>query len=157
MKAYDYVFYDCPPNVYAVTKNALYAADFCVVPFVPDFLSLSGFQILAQQVEQFSDRVSGFRQGRRRSSITAIAVSHYREINAFRQGVEELRNTLAQLKAQHQVLPSCEVLEPFVRLSADVAASTGEHLPVCLHAPDSIGSADYYQLAQALEAHLEQL
>ena len=43
---YDYVFFDCPPNVYAVTQNALFAADACVVPYVPDFLSLSGFNIL---------------------------------------------------------------------------------------------------------------
>lgn len=154
---YDYVFYDCPPNTYAVTKNALYAADYCVVPFVPDFLSLSGFQILAQQVEAFADRISGFRQGRPRASIAAVAISHYRTINAFDHGLEELRNTLASLKVRNLVRTSCSVLEPYVRLSADVSASTGEHLPVCLHKPDGNGAHDYYNLALALEQHLEQL
>ena len=35
-KDYDYVLPDCPPNLYRTTKNAIFAADSCVVPYVPD-------------------------------------------------------------------------------------------------------------------------
>ena len=33
LEGYDYVFLDCPPNLHAVTKNALFAADYCVIPY----------------------------------------------------------------------------------------------------------------------------
>lgn len=156
--AYDYVLLDCPPNVYAVTKNALYASDYCVVPYVPDYLSLCGFQILAEQVELFADRISGQGVGRRRVSIAALLVSHYRRVgNVFEHAINELEIQLAHCKAAGRVHAKAEILRPYIRHCVGVAESTNVHLPAFLHKPNCNGAADYYQLATTFETHLRSL
>jgi len=155
---YDYVFLDCPPNVYAVTKNALFASDYCIVPYIPDYLSLSGFQILAQEVDEFSNKVSGYLTGRKKVSIAALLISHYRRVgNVFEHAVNELELQLAPLKAAGQVHPKTEILQPFIRHCVAVAESTSEHLPVILHKHTSNGAEDYYKLAHAFDEHFNNL
>jgi chromosome partitioning protein len=97
--SYDYIFLDCAPNLYSITKAALFAADYCAVPYVPDYLSLSGFGILSEQVEEFYDRVSGSLTGRIRPRIAALIVSHFRQVgNVFAHAVNELELQILQLR-----------------------------------------------------------
>ncbi len=155
---YDYVFFDCPPNLYAVTKNALFASEFCVVPYVPDFLSLSGFQVLAEQVDAFAKRISGYVTGRKAVSIGALLVSHYRAIgNVFAQAINEMEMQLNSFKANDLVTAEAEILHPYIRYCVAVAESTDEHLPVVLHKVNSIGAQDYFQLAKAFDKHFQSL
>jgi len=155
---YDYVFLDCPPNVYSVSKNALFAADCCVVPYMPDFLSLTGFQILAEQIQEFNQRVSGFRQGRSPCEIAALMINHYRSrVTHAASAVEELKNIVAHLRAEGLIHQRCELLTPFVRTCAAVASSTEVHQPVCVSNENSIGNEDFYHLALNLDGHLRRL
>lgn len=155
---YDYVLLDCPPNTYAVTKNALFASDYCIVPYVPDFLSLSGFQILARQISEYNLRVQSFRLRRGQAHIGAVMVSHFQAHRRVADdAVQELQNILAELKSQELVHAQAALLSPYIRLCTHVAASSGEHLPVCLHDPNSIGAADYYNLAYSLDQHFAQM
>ncbi|GAB4240709.1 MAG: hypothetical protein OHK005_03110 [Candidatus Methylacidiphilales bacterium] len=157
-EAYDYVLLDCPPNVYAVTKNALFASEYCVVPYVPDYLSLSGFQILADEVVAFANRISGYVTGRKKVSIAALLVSHFRQSgNVFAQAINEMEIQLNQLKASSQLHPKALILQPNIRHCVAVAESTNEHLPVILHKPKSIGAVDYYQLSQQFDSHFRSL
>ncbi|MEM6823001.1 MAG: ParA family protein [Verrucomicrobiota bacterium] len=152
---YDYIIFDCPPNVYAVSKNALFAADYCVVPYMPDFLSLSGFQILAQRIDDFNGRSSGYRQGRKPCSIAALIVNHYKRVgNVYQDAIEELKTILAQLKSDGLVHPKCSLLEPPIRTCAAVAASTGAHQPICVYDEGSNGGTDFYNVSLALEQHI---
>ncbi len=64
VKEYDYVLIDCPPNIYGISKNALYFADAYVVPYLPDFLSLSGFRLFSRIGKSFQYQVSGY-QGKK--------------------------------------------------------------------------------------------
>lgn len=158
LKGYDYVFLDCPPNVYAVTKNALFASEACVVPYVPDYLSLSGFQILAQEIETFASKVSGYVTARKRVSIAALLVSHFRQNgNVFGHAVNELELQLNHLRATGLVHPQAVILEPYVRHCVAVAESTNAHLPVILHRHQSNGALDYFRLAQAFDRHFQKL
>lgn len=146
---YDYILLDCPPNVYSVTKTALFASHYTVVPFVPDYLSLSGLEILADEVETFYDRVSGFMTGRKRPKIAAFIISHYRTTgNVYDHAINELEITIKNLKASGKIHPKAALLSTYVRHSVHVAESTNEHLPVILHKPDSIGAQDYADLTQ---------
>jgi chromosome partitioning protein len=154
---YDYVLFDCPPNLYSVTKNALFATDYCHIPFVPDYLSLSGFQILAEEIELFYDRVSGQMTGRKRPKIASLMVSHYRASgNVYAHAINELELQLAQLIAVGQVHPKTAILTPYVRHNVAVAESTNVHLPVILHKPNSDGALDYAQLAENFLKHYEE-
>ena len=68
-KEYDYVLLDCPPNLYSTTKTAIFSADSCVVPYVPDYLSLSGFQVLAEQIAEMREKFAPYLPGRRKPNI----------------------------------------------------------------------------------------
>lgn len=56
--SYDWVLIDCPPNLHAMTQNALCASDYYVVTAVPDHLSTIGLTTLHQKVEKIGKAVS---------------------------------------------------------------------------------------------------
>lgn len=49
---YDIVLIDCPPNFNIVTKNAIVASDFILIPAKPDYLSTMGIDYLSKSVNQ---------------------------------------------------------------------------------------------------------
>ena len=155
-KAYDYIFLDCAPNLYSVTKNALFAADYCAVPYLPDYLSLSGFNILAEEVEAFYERVSGSLTGRERPRIAALIVSRYQKVgNVFAHSVNELEIQMESLRERGMIHAKTALLHPYIRNDVKVAESTNEHVPVVLYAPGCNGSQDYADLSQNFLTHFE--
>jgi chromosome partitioning protein len=156
--AYEYVFLDCPPNLYTVSKNALFAAEYCVVPYIPDYLSLSGFRVLADMIEDFYTRLSGQMTVRRRPQIAAFIINHFaRQRNVFETGVNEFEIMINQLKNNGKIHPKAQCLHPYIRFNVHVAESTNEHLPVILHKEDSIGAMDYADLTQNFIHHFEDI
>jgi chromosome partitioning protein len=148
-KEYDYVLMDCPPNLYSTTKAAIFSADSCVVPYVPDYLSLSGFQVLAEQIAEMREKFAPYLPARRQPNIAAVIVSHYRQAgNVFRLAVNELELSISQLQETGLLANQTVLLQPYIRHCVRVAESTSEHLPVILYAPGSIGAADYCDLTQ---------
>ncbi len=53
---YDYILIDCPPNLYLMTQNALFASDSYLVTTVPDYLSTLGLSILQGRIQVISKR-----------------------------------------------------------------------------------------------------
>lgn len=54
-KDYDYVLIDCPSNMSAITRNALFASNYYTIVAVPDFLSTTGISALKDHMRQFDD------------------------------------------------------------------------------------------------------
>jgi len=155
-KEYDYVLLDCPPNLYSATRGAIFSADSCVVPYVPDFLSLSGFQILAEEILNMRQKFAPYLPGRRRPNIGALIVSHYRQSgNVYRLAINELELSIARLQRSGLLSSHTTILEPYIRHCVRVAESTNEHLPVLLYAPGSIGAQDYCDLTQQFLNYFE--
>lgn len=158
MDRYDYIFLDCAPNLYSVSKNALFAADYCVVPYIPDYLSLSGFEILVDMVHDFYDRMGGYFTSRRRPEIAAFIINHFAvQRNVFETGVNEFEIAVNQIRPSGKIHAKALCLKPFIRFNVHVAESTSEHLPVFLHRPKSIGAMDYADLTQNFVHHFEGL
>jgi chromosome partitioning protein len=68
---YDYVLIDCPPNFNIITKNALVACSYVMIPAKPDYLSTQGIDYLIRSIleliknyNEFSDAdsVAGYGQ-----------------------------------------------------------------------------------------------
>jgi chromosome partitioning protein len=149
MDLYDYVFLDCPPNLYSVTKNALFTAEYLVIPYIPDFLSLSGFEVLIDTIQEFYNRASARMITRKRPQVVAFIINHYaQKRNVFDLGINELKILINQLKPSGKIHSKAALLTPYVRFNVHIAESTSEHLPVIIHKPDSIGAMDYADLTQ---------
>jgi chromosome partitioning protein len=52
---YDYIFIDSPPGLGILTVNALVAADYAVVPMLPDIFSLQGITLVYDTIEHVRD------------------------------------------------------------------------------------------------------
>ncbi|AHF07014.1 ParA family protein [Desulfitobacterium metallireducens] len=57
---YDIVLIDCPPNFNIVTRNALVASDFYLVPAKPDYLSTLGIEQLNKHVEDLVSEYNSY-------------------------------------------------------------------------------------------------
>lgn len=55
---YDYILIDCPPNLYLMTQNALFASDWYVVTVIPEYLSVIGLSILVRKVDDIKDKIN---------------------------------------------------------------------------------------------------
>lgn len=155
LRQYDYILLDCPPNIYSVSRNALFFADDLVIPYIPDFLSLSGFQIFAGLVEQHQESIASHRGGRKRARISAVVVNRYQRGNVYDEGITELNMLVARLKEDRLIDERAAIIEPPIRSCVKVAASPDFHLPVTIFAPGSIGATDYVDVTQNLLAHFE--
>lgn len=145
---YDYVFVDCPPNIYTITKNALFFADYYIIPFIPDFLSLSGFKIFCQIVDKFQRQVGTIRGNPCNPRIRGIIINRFKNIgNVFTISINELILDLKALKEQGLVNQNIELFSPYIRDCVSVAESSNDHIPVILKNNKSIGAQDYAELS----------
>lgn len=70
---YDFILIDCPPNFNIVTKNALVASDFILVPTKPDYLSTLGIDQLRTHVKELVNTYNRYAQDAGNDSWSMIA------------------------------------------------------------------------------------
>jgi chromosome partitioning protein len=144
---YDYILLDCPPNVFTVTKNALFFADSYVVPYIPDYLSLSGLNVFARRLRMFQESVAAHDPRMREPRIRAIIVNRFKAVgNVFSEAIVTLKGQLLVLREKRLIDPGAAILMPYIRDCTAVAGCSNEHLPVTLFKPDAIGAKDYQTL-----------
>ena len=105
---YDFIIIDCPPNIYNVAQNALFYADFIVVPVVPDWLSTQGLAWLLKSLESL---FSSFQQ--KTKTVKRIVPMNWKEINVHRNSKESIGHSLyeewkrdASIK---KIIKNCEI------------------------------------------------
>lgn len=52
-KNYDLILLDCPPNIYMLSRNAILASDYYLIPTIPDFISSYGIPFIYHHIEEF--------------------------------------------------------------------------------------------------------
>jgi len=118
---YDYVIFDCPPNLGLCTQNGIFASDYYVVPVQPDFLSTFGLDLVRGRVNWFKDRI-------RKSAPTfkikygGLIFSRVRRTSEHEQKMYELRS-----KRDYDPIFKTMIME---RTAISEASATS--LPVCL-------------------------
>ncbi|WP_277880310.1 MULTISPECIES: ParA family protein [unclassified Calothrix] len=51
---YDYILIDCAPNINTVVKSAFLASSACIIPCVPNRMSIHGLDLLLEHIEKFN-------------------------------------------------------------------------------------------------------
>lgn len=157
-ESYDFILLDCPPHLHYVTQAALLAADHVVLPYNPDYLSLSGLYTLSRLLDRIDVVFAQQRAGQRRAAIAAVVICRHQLVGrAYATAISELKSQLDLLRQHRLVHPRCALLEPYVRHDVTVAEAASEHLPVLLHKPNCNATQDYKLLSNAFVAHFNSL
>lgn len=155
---YDFVLFDCPPNVMRAAQCGVFASNEIIVPANPDALSLIGFTLLTGKLLQFNERSASFRSSGMGSpaAITAII------FNAIKANVDievpkmRMQFRLNQFRNQKKVASHAKILSTTIRDAVVVRRAVTLGLPVCsLASPTGTEGVleDYRNLARQIERH----
>ena len=145
---YDVVLFDCPPNFSTVTRNALIASDYYVVPAKMDYLSTLGINFLEHHVRdlikeynQYSDELGYPKEHRVNPQFLGVIATM----------VQYSRNgPITSIKAQQAELQRSgfTMFESMVRENKNFYSDALEtSMPVVLHSPSN---STYINIVQEL-------
>jgi chromosome partitioning protein len=97
---YDYILLDAGPSLNSLTVNALYAADYVLVPTQLEMLSVKGLQLLLERIDEARAEANP------RLQIAGAVAMMVQQANAARTMGEALRQALGQrgIRAFHTVI-----------------------------------------------------
>jgi len=125
---FDFIILDCPPNIYHVTRNALYFADEIVIPVIPDWLSVSGLTWLILTLGEQFKRVG------QSKTVRAIVPTLWNAAAFYENQMDRITNKLhTEWKvnpAFKNLLSGCKFWEPGLMRHVDVADAVGKYRPL---------------------------
>lgn len=151
---YDYIIFDCPPNLFKASRTAVFASNEIYVPCNPDHLSAIGLNLLMGKLINFYREIE----------VTAIPLAndyrHARISGVILNNVETNRNIstiegmmrMALAVGSEAVAPGATVLPQRIRATVNAQGVIQQNLPVVV-APRVTGGAfaglrdDYINLA----------
>lgn len=155
---YDYILFDCPPNILRASQLGVFSSNEMYVPSNPDALSLIGFTLLVEKLLLFHKRSASFRT----SGMGRPAVVKGIVFNSIKANVDievpkmRMQLRLNQFRNQKRVSPQAKILEAQVRDATVVRRAVTLGLPVNLvgqaSEEDSVVT-DYNRLATELDRH----
>ena len=156
---YDYIIFDCPPNVFKSTKCALFASEEIYVPCNLDLLSYIGLALLARKVTQFHAATL-----RERAAITGHKAARIRgvivnDLDAQATGamsnriMGDLRGKLDSLRSKAVMADGAEVLPTKIRHYVSAPRAAYSSRPVTLESSASAQNlkTDYLNLAKYID------
>ena len=136
---YDYVVYDCPPNVSDLSMCALNASDYVLVPANADTDSLSGFQMLV-------DIVNKMKSTGKQIKIIGIV------INCLAKGEALDRFILKNLIEEDD---NGLIFDATLRKASVAKQSRYFGKPICINNPSSLLAHDYREFTEELLEKVE--
>jgi len=160
---YDYVVFDCPPNILRASQCGVFSANEIYVPANPDALSLIGFTLLVEKLLLFHQRSASFRQ----SGMGKPGLVHGIIFNAIKANVDievpkmRMQLRMNQFRNQKRVAPNAKIFQHQVRDAIVVRRAVTLGLPVNLVGQSSEETdnviSDYADVAQEIIDHGETL
>lgn len=164
---YDFVLFDCPPNILRAAQCGVFSSHEIHVPANPDALSLIGFTLLVEKLGKFHQLSASFR----RAAMGAPAQVRGIIFNAIKAGVDievprmRMQLRLNQFRAAKRAAPDARIYATQVRDAMVVRRAVTLGLPVALVGaeaaaagtgtatnPDNV-TGDYRRLADELLRH----
>ena len=154
---YDVVLIDCPPNFNIVTKNAIAASDYVLVPAKPDYLSTLGIDYLIRSIDQLLSDYNEFARTSDERDVaprlmgvvfTMIQVSSGRPIGAQRQYIQQVK------ELEDEEGNSMPVFRTWIRANNTIFADAPEYgVPVVL---TNQNARTYRTIIQELEQFVDE-
>jgi chromosome partitioning protein len=161
---YDFILFDCPPNILRASQCGVFTSNEIYVPANPDALSLIGFTLLVEKLQKFHQLSASFRT----SSMGPPAQVHGIIFNSIKTGVDievpkmRMQLRLNQFKAAKRAAPHAKIFDTQIRDAMVVRRAVALGLPVSLVSAEATDAgpngdnviADYRRLAGELMQHV---
>lgn len=132
---YDYIIFDCPPNVFRACQAAIFASEEIYVPCNPDELSYAGLALLARKVERFQQQ-SALAQNQianyRRALIRGVIFNGVQTNANYIDVISKIQAKILELRRHKVVSKDADTIPQRIRFAVRVAHIVGEHLPIAL-------------------------
>lgn len=160
-KDYDYILFDCPPNLLRASQCGVFTSNEIYVPSNPDALSLIGFTLLVDKLGRFQQASAGFRT----SSMGVPTQVRGIIFNSIKTGVDievpkmRMQLRLNQFKSAKRTSSDAKIFETQIRDAMVVRRAVTLGLPVILIGQDGADTTrdnvvqDYRRLAAEIERH----
>jgi chromosome partitioning protein len=156
---YDFILFDCPPNILRASQLGLFSSSEIYVPANPDALSLIGFTLLIEKLGKFNQLSAGFRH----EAMGPVAQVHGIIFNSIKTNVDievpkmRMQLRLNQFRSVKRVAPSAAIFNSQIRDAMVVRRAVTLGLPVILvgqetQETDNVVN-DYRQAAAELISH----
>lgn len=154
--AYDYILFDCPPNVLRASQCGLFCANEVIVPANPDALSLIGFTLLTGKLLQFNERSATFRtvgMGQQ-AMINGVIFNSVKSSTDIEVPKMRMQFRINQFRNQKKISPNTRIFNSMIRDAIVVRRAVTLGLPV-IFTTQAIGTEgvveDYEKVTQELE------
>ena len=157
---YDFILFDCPPNILRASQCGVFTCNEIYVPSNPDALSLIGFTLLVDKLQKFHAISGSFRK----ASMGPPAAVQGIVFNSIRTGVDievpkmRMQLRLNQFRAAKRAAPTSKIFATQIRDAMVVRRSVALGLPVILVGNEAADDADsvtndYRKLATEIMQH----
>ena len=157
---YDFILFDCPPNILRASQCGVFTCNEIYVPSNPDALSLIGFTLLVDKLQKFHGISGSFRK----ASMGPPAQVQGIIFNSIRVGVDievpkmRMQLRLNQFRAAKRAAVSSKIFNTQIRDAMVVRRSVALGLPVILVGTEVADGADsvtndYRILATEIRQH----
>ncbi len=137
LNAYDFVFFDTPPNLGVMMNNALMASDFVIIPIPPsDQFSLDG-------LAAYLNLIGSIRKHNDRLKLLAVLITKY---------APEWGNSaqnLSQIK-EYFSAKGISIFQTHIHNCAEIDMAHVARKPIFESAPDSVCAHEYADLCQEI-------
>ena len=115
-KQYDYILFDCPPNIYLISRNAIIASDYYLVPTIPDFISCYGIPFILQHIKNMQDEVKERGSRVSRAEFLGVARNRVRQagmslVNEHEEQSNKLRDEYGKALFESMIMDCIGVAE----------------------------------------------
>lgn len=138
--SYDFIIYDCPPNVGILSVNALMAADKVLVPVDMSFLGLMGVPVIERMLNLIRTRLE------HPIEIVGVLATRYdNRLNIAKDALEQLREHFGEL-----------LFETVIPETVKIREAPSFQKPIYDHAPQTTGAESYEQLTEEVMTRVQQ-
>ncbi|MBC8039864.1 MAG: AAA family ATPase [Opitutaceae bacterium] len=160
-KDYDYILFDCPPNLLRASQCGVFTSNEIYVPSNPDALSLIGFTLLIDKLGRFQQASAGFRTTSMGTPTQVRGII----FNSIKTGVDievpkmRMQLRMNQFKSAKRTSADAKIFDTQIRDAMVVRRAVTLGMPVILIGQDGADTTrdnvvqDYRRLAAEIERH----